>query len=364
MVTNNTDHSIITTRYRGSKTKVIPMIWNTVRSLKYFTVLDCFGGTGAVSYFLKKKRKLVVYNDHLKFNHIIGRAIIENSNTKLKRKDLEFILKTKDYSEFPHLIENNFKDIYYTDEENIWLDRIISNLNEIQPGYKKDMGFWCLFQACITKRPFSLFHRKNLNLRLRNVERSFGNKTTWDTPFEEHFRKFADVLNSYVFDSGYPCTAINQDVMDIPENPQTIIPLFSNSQKYSNRFDLVYIDPPYIPQRGENIIYRNLYHFLEGITEYDEWKTQIDFKSKHRRLIPNYNRWNDKNKVHQAFTSLIKKFKDSILLISHRSDGLPSKENIISMLKEYKDDVRIADSHEHKYALSHRNSKEILILAQ
>jgi adenine-specific DNA methylase len=366
LTSDSADDSVITTRYRGSKTKVLPSIWKTLKPLNFFTVLDCFGGTGSVSHFLKRKGKLVAFNDHLKFNHIVGRALIENTNQKLTENDLKLILRQKEYDEFPHLIEENFKNIYYTDEENIWLDRIISNIYELLPvaGYKRDMAFWCLFQSCITKRPFSLFHRKNLNLRLRDVKRSFGNKTTWDTHFEIHYRNFVNELNSYVFDSGFPCKALNMDIMEIPSNPTKI---FSQNMigtiSILDHFDLVYIDPPYIPQTGENIIYRDLYHFLEGITNYKDWKSHIDYQSKHRRLIPEYNVWNDKKKVIDAFYSLIKKFKDSIIMISHRSDGLPSIEQIRSMLEEFKNNVIVKDDLVHKYALSHKTSREVIFLA-
>lgn len=362
----------INTRYRGSKTKVLPLIFKAVKDLKYFTILDCFGGTGAVSYLFKKLNKSVVYNDHLKFNQIIGRALIENSSEFLQKKDIDFILRKKDYHSFPHIIEKNFKGIYYTNDENIWLDRIISNIREMTLSYKQDMAYWCLFQSCIIKRPFSLFHRKNLNIRMRDVERSFGNKTTWDRSFDEHFMKFVKELNSYIFNSTVPCLAVQYDIKDIPNHLKEIIPNNNHShfksqikdRSLSDRFDLVYIDPPYIPQEGENIIYRDLYHFLEGITQYDTWENNIDLNSKHRRLVPEYNIWNDKKNVYEAFESIIKKFQDSILLISHRSEGLPSTERIISILKNYKEDVKIVDKLDHKYALSLKNSKEVLILAK
>ncbi|MBD3353455.1 MAG: DNA methyltransferase, partial [Candidatus Lokiarchaeota archaeon] len=77
--THSLDSCIISTRYRGSKTKIIPYIWNIVKDLNFESVLDCFGGTGSVSYLFKKKHKQVLYNDHLRFNHIVGRALIENS---------------------------------------------------------------------------------------------------------------------------------------------------------------------------------------------------------------------------------------------------------------------------------------------
>jgi adenine-specific DNA methylase len=182
---------------------------------------------------------------------------------------------------------------------------------------------------------------------MREVKRSFGNKVTWETPFEDHYKKFAEELNSYVYNSNKKCIAIKKDVIDIDSN---------------NNYDLVYIDPPYIPARGENIIYRDLYHFLEGITIYNSWESLIDNNSKHKRLIPEYNPWNDKKAVFNVFEKLIGKFKDSIILISHRSEGLPSINELIKILKKYKKEVECVDIIYHKYALSTKKSEEVLLM--
>ena len=52
-----------------------------------------------------------------------------------------------------------------------------------------------LNQACLMKRPFNLFHRKNLYIRTANVERQFGNKTTWETPFPTLFTRLVKEAN-------------------------------------------------------------------------------------------------------------------------------------------------------------------------
>lgn len=340
------------TRYRGSKVKLLPAIFDVVKKLEFNTVLDAFAGTGAVSYLFKRMDKKVLFNDHLQFNYIIGRALIENSEVTLSNTDLELILKSKPYGEHSHLIEENFPDIYYTKDENIWLDRVVSNLHELEPGFKRDMGFWCLFQSCILKRPFSLFHRKNLNLRMQDVKRSFGNKVTWDTPFEDHYRRFAQELNSYIISTKNPCFSSNCDVMEV------------RTDFFDEGFDLIYVDPPYIPKKGENIVYRDLYHFLEGMIQYQDWEPMIDFNSKHRRIKPVYNIWNDKKEAINAFKGLLHKFQNSSILLSHRSEGIPSMEELMELLGEYWNDVSIVDRIGHKYALSTRKSDEILILAR
>jgi hypothetical protein len=94
-------------------------------------------------------------------------------------------------------ITDTFYKIYFKNDENIWLDKIINNIEELHKlytgstlNYKKAIAYNALFQSCLTKRPYNLFHRKNLNMRTRNVPRNFGNKTTWETSFSKQFNKF------------------------------------------------------------------------------------------------------------------------------------------------------------------------------
>jgi len=65
------------TRYQGSKRKILPWIGEHFAQLKFETVLDAFGGTGSVSYLLKAMGKQVTYNDYMRWNYLIGTALIE-----------------------------------------------------------------------------------------------------------------------------------------------------------------------------------------------------------------------------------------------------------------------------------------------
>ena len=85
-----------TTRYQGSKRKILPWIYDTIKELRFDTVLDACGGTASVSYLFKKMGKKVTYNDKLNFNYLIGKALIENQRYKLTKQDLENIKLIKD----------------------------------------------------------------------------------------------------------------------------------------------------------------------------------------------------------------------------------------------------------------------------
>lgn len=334
------------TRYQGSKYKILKLIDYYTKDLKFDSVLDAFGGTGCVGYMFKKNGKQVFYNDSLKFNYYVGLAIVENSKIILSSKDLNFILKKHSKIKYPTFIYDTFHDIYFTDEENKWLDIIITNISQIKDKYKQALAYYALFQACIIKRPYNLFHRKNLYIRTAEVERSFGNKKTWDTSFEVHFRRFIEEANNAVFDNGMENMAFHSDVFNLDV-----------------KADLVYIDTPYISVKGVGVNYFDFYHFLEGIIFYDQWSNLIDEKSKHKKIKNGKNEWCNKGEIHQAFEKLFEKFKNSIIVVSYREDGMPTIDELVNMLKAYKKSIEIKKI-DYKYVLSNGNSKEVLIVAR
>lgn len=336
------------TRYQGSKSKLIDWIKYYTQNLEFDTVLDAFGGTGSVAYMYKQLGKRVLYNDVLKFNYYIGLALIENKKEVLNEEDVAFILTKNPKVKYPDFIQNTFKDIYFTDEENAWLDIISTNIECLHNIYKKALAYFALFQACIIKRPYNLFHRKNLYIRLANIERSFGNKKTWDTPFKEHFRTFVEMANKAVFDNHKKNEAYCSDVVNF---------------KTPGKIDLVYIDTPYISERGVGVNYFEFYHFLEGIVDYKNWSKKIDQDSKHKRIKNGKDQWSNKNEIKASFEQLFNKFKDSILVVSYRDNGVPSIPELERMLLNNKDKVEVKKI-DYKYVLSNQDNMEALLIAR
>jgi adenine-specific DNA methylase len=334
------------TRYQGSKRKLVNWIWENVCEYQFDSVLDVFGGTGAVSHMLKNAGKRVVYNDALKFNWSIGLALIENARETLSEAEIDCVLQRRHDLIYPNFIQKTFENIYFTDAENAWLDQVVYNIDRLlESPYKKALAQFALFQACVIKRPYNLFHRANLYMRTAKVNRSFGNKTTWDTPFKTHFRSFIGEANRAVFDNGCVNRAIQVDAFDTPTG-----------------FDLVYLDPPYLNQKGVGVDYRDFYHFLEGIVNYEIWEQIIDYKSKHHRLQPKGSLWNNAKLITDAFDRLIERHRESMLVISYRDDGIPSKGHLIDLLLARKKQVFEAAKPK-KYALAHKKHHELLIIA-
>jgi adenine-specific DNA-methyltransferase len=349
------------TRYQGSKRKILHWLHENFRQLEFETVLDACGGTASVSYLFKKMGKSVTYNDVLKFNHLIGKALIENHNTRISADDIEFVLNFDEIKRSSGFIKNTFKDFYYTEDENEWLDNIIVRINSLvgndenETDIKRAMCFYALFQSSLRKRPFNLFHRKNLYIRTNDVKRNFGNKTTWERQFSSEFRLFIKEANESIFDSNTNCKSINESIFNVKNGD----------------FDLVYFDVPYITENGTNETsdYLRCYHFLEGITNYDTWNEKIDYNSPNFRFKKSeeINPFSKQN-IYNSLDLLFKNFQDSILVFSYKVGGVPSVDDIKELMEKYKNNVEIKEKH-YIYALNKQNgnakyNREVLIIGR
>jgi adenine-specific DNA-methyltransferase len=301
--------------------------------------------------------KSVTYNDNLRFNYLIGKALIENQEVVFTEQDIQNILQYHPNPTFS-FIQDTFNGIYYLNDENVWLDNIcgnIYNMNHYPEAvleYKRAIAFYGLFQSSLIKRPFNLFHRNNLNIRTNDVERTFGNKTAWDKPFETHFRKFINEANSLIFDSKIRCESLNKSVLD-----------FSNHQ-----FDLVYLDPPYISKNGskDTLDYLKCYHFLEGMSNYQRWNEFVDFNSSNLRFKKDLSVSFTKITARQSFEQIFSMFRNSIIVLSYKKGGVPSIESLIYYLKKFKSKVYVRSNH-YQYALNKqngdsKNNREFLII--
>lgn len=314
-------------------------------------MLDAFGGTGAVSYALKKSGKGVTYNDILRFNHQVGLALIENDRVMLTDADVERLIEQA----VPNVresqptectfVERTFGGIYFTTEENRWLDGVVHAIRKIRCRYRRALSWYVVFQAALAKRPYNLFHRANLYMREADVSRSFGNKSSWDRPFDEHVRKFAKEANAAVVPGNVPCHAICSDAM-----------------KLEPTFDLVYIDPPYISGRKSAVDYHGYYHFLEGLVRYGKWSDLIDWDTKNLRMKRSRQPWTDPARSRSAFQRFFRHYADANIAVSYRSDGIPGIEELAADLRQVKTKVVVHSLAPRQYALSNNKANKEMLL--
>ena len=337
------------TRYSGSKRRSLEFIREHLKGIRFESALDVFGGTATVSLMLKRNGKRVHYNDLLRFNTLIGRALIENSRTLVTESDVDQVLQPA--KDCPRVISRNFRGMYYLDHENEWLDNVAHNLSTVSNCYKQAILMAALFQASLAKRPFNLFHRTNLNIRTRTVARTFGNKTTWERPFEELFRRYVHEYNVAVLDNGKVNKVIGgYDAFQCP-----------------NGVDLVYLDPPYYSgSRTEGTNYLVFYHFLEGLADYDKWEQKVTVRAANparRVLSKEIEYWSKRGTMYESFKRLIERFQDNIIVLSYRDHGIPDPETIKLLLGVFKKKIDVY-SLPTKYALSKSETSEILFVAR
>lgn len=334
------------TRYQGSKRRLLPWLRAAFTSLTFDTALDAFGGTGAVAHLLKGLGKEVTFNDVLRFNWHIGVALVENSTQQVTESQLDALLHAHAGRRYDNVIARTFRDTYYLPEEDAWLDRVAQNTLAMEDPHLQSLALWALFQACMVKRPYNLFHRKNLYVRTAAVERSFGNKVTWDRDFEDHWRTFVRQGNAAVFCNGRRNRALCADAVAVEPG-----------------YDLVYVDPPYVPREGSLTDYAGFYHFLEGLVDYGNWAQRIDEQSRHKRLLPTYSPWSDRAAIKDALDKLLAHHRRSQLVVSYREDGVPSIEEIERSLRRLGKSVSVSTLPV-SYALStKRNTREVLLVA-
>ena len=184
-------------------------------------------------------------------------------------------------------------------------------------------------------------------MRERQVKRSFGNKTTWDRPFEGLINRCAKETDAAVFPSGRPCHALQSDVLDLDPTG----------------YDLVYLDPPYVSKKGAVVDYLDYYHFLEGLAAPETWPDRILHKYKHKPVFGRgQSPWCDPERIASVFEQTIDRFSASALVISYRSDGIPSIDELALFLERAGKRPEIVDAGKYTYALSRNTRSHEVVL--
>lgn len=322
------------TRFMGSKRKLLGEIWNVASRFEFDSVVDLFSGSGIVGYMFKSHGKTVISNDYMAMSATFTKAMVENNTVTLPIAEAEKLLIKQ--GEVDHFVSDTFKDLYYTDEENELIDILRANISAMDDQYKKAIAMTALIRACTKKRPRGIFtytgHRYD-----------DGRKDLQKT-LSQQFLEAVEAVNNAVFDNHKANKSVNGDAMALEvEKP-----------------DLVYIDPPYYSPLSDNEYVRR-YHFIEGLAR--DWKgVEIQEHTKTKKFKSYPTPFSTKNGAYEAFDKLFSKFSDSILIVSYSSNSLPTQEDMVALMKKYKEHVEVVPV-DYKYAFgnqadakTHRNS--------
>ena len=213
-----------TTRYMGSKQKLLQHISESVKNLEFDSVIDLFSGSGIIGYMFKAQGKKVISNDHMHMSHTFTKALVENNGVTLDLlKAKKLLLKNALSDKF---VQKTFKGLYFTNSENILIDNIRANIKELDNEYEAAIAMMALIRACTKKRPRGIFTYVG--------DRYDDGRKDLQTSLSQHFIDAVKTINNAVFDNSKKNEARNTDAMKLK-------PL-KNS--------LVYIDPPYFTPKG------------------------------------------------------------------------------------------------------------------
>jgi len=315
------------TRFMGSKSKLLKDIWGVASQFRFETAVDLFSGSGIVGYMFKSQQKQVISNDHMAMSACFSKAMIENNSVTLSNADVIKLLEEKGRSD--HFVETKFKDLYFSDEDNSFIDTIRANIKALRNPYKKAIAMAALIRACTKKRPRGIFTyvgmryddgRRDIHLGLR-----------------EQFMEAVEAINAAIFSNGKENKSRQGDALELPLVEKA----------------LVYIDPPYYTPLGDNEYVRR-YHFIEGLAR--DWQgVEIQEHTQTKKFKSYPTPFSTRKGAAEAFDYLFKKFKHNILLVSYSSNSLPSQDEMVSIMSKYKK-VEVVPV-DYKYSFGNQGNK-------
>ncbi|MCC8429888.1 DNA adenine methylase [Reyranella aquatilis] len=309
-------------RYMGSKTRLLPWIFETLNLVDFESALDPFSGTGCVSYLMKAMGRRVVASDFLNFPSIVARATVENNHTHLDGKAIKRLLdRTKPAHNF---IERTFERVFYTPEDLRFLDLVSGNIRQLQDPHQQALAFAALFRSCLKRQPRGVFTISG------NLSRYDDGRRDLRLSIEEHFLEQIEVYNAAVFDNGRKNHALRSDLFELTRR----------------KVDLVYLDPPYVPRSDDNC-YIKRYHFLEGLSCY--WQgLPVNTSTKVKKIAKRYTPFSYRHTAIEAFDRMFARFKHSKIALSYSSNGFPDLDQLEALMRRYKSSVRVFER-PHRY---------------
>ncbi|MBW6486939.1 MAG: Dam family site-specific DNA-(adenine-N6)-methyltransferase [Syntrophobacterales bacterium] len=301
------------TRYMGSKNKLLSEIWAVASQFQFNTALDLFSGSGVVSYMFKSHGKAVVSNDYMAMSATFAKALIENNKITLPRTEAEELLEPK--KPVDRFVETKFQGLYFSDDDNRLIDIVRTNIKEVKNPYKRAIAMTGLIRACLKKRPRGIFTYIG--------QRYDDGRKDLLMSFRAQFLDAVEVVNAAVFDNGKSNKAHNGDAMTL-----------RNSEA-----GLVYIDPPYYSPLSDNEYVRR-YHFVEGLAR--DWQgVEIQEHTITKKFKSYPTPFSSRKGAAEAFDRLFKRFRSSVLVVSYSSNSKPTLEEMVAIMTKHKRHVDV-----------------------
>lgn len=285
------------------------------------TVLDAFSGSQSIAYTLKQLGKRVITNDFLAFNHLIGKALIENPHYVLDEEDVKILFaENSNPAEF-NLMQKLFSGLFFVPEDAAFADSFRSNVHRLGNVYKQALALTVMCRSMTRKVTMGHFAHTQALVYAADPARIKRNRSLI-RPLKDLFMDLLPEYNSAVFDNGQANISCNRNILDLLPQLEGI--------------DLAYFDPPYCNSHAD---YQSFYHLLETYVEY--WKDK-QFVNGTKRYEPK--KYSGFDKSGEALANLRLLFERAnhipTWLVSYNDRSYPDIDTMAGMLKAYRN-VRI-----------------------
>lgn len=316
------------TRFMGSKNKLLSEIWGIASQFEYEEVVDLFSGSGVVGYMFKAHGKAVLSNDYMAMSSVLAKAMIENQGVCLSEEEALRLIDGDAPSD--GFVSAKFAGLYFSDEENRLIDSLRAAIPHMRNPHKRAVAMSALIRTCLKKRPRGIFtyvgHRYDDGRRDLTLS------------FREQFLEAVAVTNAAIFDNGRVCKARNGDAM-------TVRPV---------RNCLVYIDPPYYSPLSDNEYVRR-YHFVEGLAR--DWQgVEIQEHTITKKFKSYPTPFSSRKGAADAFDALFRRFRNNVLLVSYSSNSQPTMDEMTSIMARHKRHVEVVPV-DYKYSFGTHGHK-------
>lgn len=317
-----------TTRFMGSKRKLLPELFDVAQALNFRTAIDVFSGSGVVAYLFKAMGKTVLANDYMHMCWQFSRAMIENNETTVTDAQLERLLGSRDSGD--GFVLATFRDLYFSDEDSIAIDRLRCAIKRMRNPHARAIATTALIRACMKRRPRGIFTYTG--------HRYDDGRKDLKKDIPQHFREAVALVNAAVFDNGLSNRARLGDALTLRQRQDA----------------LAYLDPPYFTPKSDNEYVRR-YHFVEGLAR--DWK---GVEIQQHTVTKKFRGYPTPFSTHQgalaAFRRLFWRFRDSIIVVSYSSNALPTMDELIELLSDVKDRVEVVPV-EYRYSFGNQGHR-------
>lgn len=231
---------------------LVPQIFRCIPPQEQAPVFaDAFLGGGSVSMFAKAKGYRVIANDLAERSYIVGKALVENSETKLNKEDIVRLFQPIKTDRF---VTGNYVGKMFNTKSAEFIDNFRAHIGKTEHETKRYLLQLLLMKYCIILRPFGLFTSiKDIGLLERNeIEKALSHKSNRGRTINQIKNPLPILLhlknqiNNGVFSNGLSNQIHQGDVFDFIQKTKA---------------DIVYFDPPY----SQSASYEETYKVLDSI---------------------------------------------------------------------------------------------------